>query len=876
MISIKNLTKIYKSKNKSGCIALDKISFDLPDSGMVFILGKSGSGKSTLLNLIGGLDGFNKGEICFNGARLSRFRSKDYYDYRGNHVGFVFQDYHLLDELTVKENIALALDISDESHGRKIKDALKKVGMEEYATRYPKELSGGQKQRIAMARAIVKNPDIILCDEPTGNLDVNTSRQLLELLKEISKSRLVIIVSHNIGDAEKYADRVIELANGKICRDVTRKDGYSNAFSLSEETLTLPYNSNLTESEIDTMVRGIRSGKIKKVVQNGDGFTDTENKAYEVGRYRKKRTKMSFKNTFKFTKIFMRSKFLSFTVTAFMAALIVSCFAVFQSFLHFDSNKALADTLVKNELDAIVYQKRQKLLGSDMLDTNYLLHITDDDIKEFTDAGYNGNVYKLYDHALIALPNGSDIIGAKKSRNAGKNITAFYINETYGVLECNKEFLTGIYGKDGELNVLAGDITQPNRGIIITDYVADSIIFGAKHMYPDYDSLIGVYKYSLSGSRYAVIDAVIETGYEERYTPIKEKIESIQNSSADYTKELAELSTTEEFLKFAEEVQLYLGISYTFSEDYIADMSSSTDFLEWGFGAKLSVTCGENLYELETTPWVTTENKYTKNIAEGHAVLPYSVFNNAAGTNYTPYNVSSFVPTEITLTVYSYDGLALGEKTLLVSELTTINYIYLNSEDFLDLRPCFTSPYSLYFDNVSDVAILNETADRTSFAVNSIESHNASKLNKVVITFEGLFTMFEIFLLVICVIYLMVFGANIIKKNKYQIGVIKALGGKTNQIARIFITQLLLVGMLIFIMSGIGIYIATSLANEILISSVRTHMNIYIYNLTIIDFIPKLTVIDLILVIVITVLSSLAPLIAIHKIKPINIIKAKE
>ncbi|MBE5748565.1 MAG: ABC transporter ATP-binding protein [Clostridiales bacterium] len=190
MISVKHLTKTYKSKNKFDCVALDGISFDLPDSGMIFILGKSGSGKSTLLNMLGGLDNFDSGEICVDGANLSQFSQKDYYDYRGNYVGFVFQDYHLLDELTIEQNVALNLDISAISHDDKITLALQKVGMQKYATRYPQELSGGQKQRIATARAICKDPAVILCDEPTGNLDANTSKQILDLLKEISSDKL--------------------------------------------------------------------------------------------------------------------------------------------------------------------------------------------------------------------------------------------------------------------------------------------------------------------------------------------------------------------------------------------------------------------------------------------------------------------------------------------------------------------------------------------------------------------------------------------------------------------------------------------------------------------------------------------------------------
>ena len=223
MIRIKDLTKKYKSKNKRVCTALDKVSLTLPDSGMIFIIGKSGSGKSTLLNMIGGLDGFDGGEIIAGGNNLSKFKDRDFYKYRASYVGFIFQDYHLIEELTVSENIRLEAEIANEDN-IDLDSALKSVDLEGYGQRYPDELSGGQKQRVAIARALIKSPKVILCDEPTGNLDKNTSTQIMDLLKDISRERLVLIVSHNMPDAEKYADRIIELSDGHIISDLTKED----------------------------------------------------------------------------------------------------------------------------------------------------------------------------------------------------------------------------------------------------------------------------------------------------------------------------------------------------------------------------------------------------------------------------------------------------------------------------------------------------------------------------------------------------------------------------------------------------------------------------------------------------------------------------
>ena len=169
MISCKNITKIYTSKSKTSTVAIDDISFSLPDKGMIFVCGKSGSGKSTLINLLAGLDDVTSGDIFINGNNVTKLKDDEYDDYRNNYVGFIFQDFCLLDTFTVRDNIAISLNLTGIEDYELVDKALCDVGLDEYGKRYPKELSGGQKQRVAIARALVKNPKFILADEPTGN-----------------------------------------------------------------------------------------------------------------------------------------------------------------------------------------------------------------------------------------------------------------------------------------------------------------------------------------------------------------------------------------------------------------------------------------------------------------------------------------------------------------------------------------------------------------------------------------------------------------------------------------------------------------------------------------------------------------------------------
>ena len=880
MIKVQDLTKIYKSKNRTNCVALDRVSFTLEDSGMVFVLGKSGSGKSTLLNLLGGLDGFDSGEIFFENERLSKFTKYDFYDYRCRHIGFVFQDFHLLEELTVEENIALVLDLESAEHGDLITNALKQVGLEQYGARYPRELSGGQKQRVAMARAIVKNPEVILCDEPTGNLDADNSRQILNLLKEFSKTKLVIIVSHNIPDAENYADRILELCDGQIIRDDIRREGYSNAFDVDEEgTLTLPYNKTLSGEQIGEMVDGIRSGEVKRVVQNDDGFRKIDSKKMELrGRpYARRNSGMSLKKTLFLTRTMMRGKFMRFLVAAITATLIVSCFAVFQSFLNYNVNTSLSHAMIANNEPVMAYQKATITGGSDMLDATNLIHINEEDLAAFGDTKYGDRMHILYDHALPIISGVGDNTGAKRSFDATKNVEKFYIGETYGVLQCDLTLLKHLFGEDIESRVLAGSLDRPNNGIIITDYVADSILYGNSARYEDYDSIIGVY-YSPMNKKYGVIDAIIETGYHQKYDDLQARMDALE--AADDKDGLKELRASDEFLYFAEYVQLVLGISYTFSNDYIADMSSSTDFMELGIPASLSFDIGEGVYQPYSTPRIYDGASQNMNIAPGEVVFPITLFNSIAGTKYTPLNAGEFVPTDVTVTVYSRDKEELGTRTFRVTRLAETGSstagIYLSTEDFLDFRPLMTSPYALYFDDVRAANVLNELAGERNFVVRNVENNMATRLYRLIITFADLFRLFEAFLLAICVVYLCAFGSNVIQRHKYQVGIIKSLGGKTIQIASIFLAQPLVVGVLIIALSGFGIWGATAAANAILLNSMQTHMELEIRLFEIIEFYPHLAIIDLALVVILTMVSAFAPVWAIHNIKPINIIKAKE
>ncbi len=245
MLQLKQIRKQYKTGDLVQT-ALNDVSLNLRDNEFVAILGPSGSGKTTLLNIIGGLDRYDSGDLIINGISTKKYTDRDWDSYRNHTVGFVFQSYNLIPHQTVLANVELALTISGISGAerkRRAAEALEKVGLGNQLHKHPSEMSGGQMQRVAIARALVNNPDILLADEPTGALDSETSIQVMELLKEVAKDRLVVMVTHNPELAQRYATRIVNLKDGVIRSDTM-------PYQPEADALTPPVHKNMGRSSM--------------------------------------------------------------------------------------------------------------------------------------------------------------------------------------------------------------------------------------------------------------------------------------------------------------------------------------------------------------------------------------------------------------------------------------------------------------------------------------------------------------------------------------------------------------------------------------------------------------------------------------------------
>ncbi len=283
MIILEHVNKYFNKHKKNQIHVINDTSIKLENTGLVAFLGSSGSGKTTLLNAIGGLDKINKGKIIINGKTITKKSTYKVDKIRNFNIGYIFQDYNLLDQLTVFDNVALALKIVGIKDSNEIKKrvnyVLEKVGMYRYRNRYANMLSGGERQRVGIARAIVKDPNIIIADEPTGNLDSKNSIEIMNIIKAISKDRLIILVTHERTLAEFYASRIIEIEDGKITSDIDNKHTDALDYRMDNKLYLKDYKVHkiIKDSDVCVNIYGNEKDKfnINVVYQNGNIYIQT-------------------------------------------------------------------------------------------------------------------------------------------------------------------------------------------------------------------------------------------------------------------------------------------------------------------------------------------------------------------------------------------------------------------------------------------------------------------------------------------------------------------------------------------------------------------------------------------------------------------------
>lgn len=377
MIEVKNLKKKYIPKVGSAVNALNGVNLQIEETGLVFILGKSGSGKSTLLNLLGGLDKYDSGDILIKGKSTEEFNQSDFDSYRNTLVGFIFQEYNLLDDFSVGANIALALELQGEkATEEEVNQILRKVDLDGYGNRKTNELSGGQKQRVAIARALVKNPEIILADEPTGALDSNTGIQIFNILKELSNEKLVIVVSHDREFAEKYGDRVIELSDGLIISDIKKvatkinHDDIKELKYIENEGFIIDDEYKLTIEDLDKINEYLKKNQkieIKTKKSRKDShlmvFEESKNnikiKKYDYN-FEMIKSKLPFMMAFKMGASGLKYKKIRLVFTILLSMVSFVLFGITDTLASYNEVNAHTNSIKNNKINDLIYVKEER------------------------------------------------------------------------------------------------------------------------------------------------------------------------------------------------------------------------------------------------------------------------------------------------------------------------------------------------------------------------------------------------------------------------------------------------------------------------------------------------------------------------------------
>ena len=580
------------------------------------------------------------------------------------------------------------------------------------------------------------------------------------------------------------------------------------------------------------------------------------------------------KTSKKLFRMFFKNRMVSILFSVLLASLLMVCFAIFQSFLKFDGNQELSKTLSKHNITSIPLQKGQKDEAGNVA-LNNVKHVFDEEINSFLENGFEGNIYYKFNNTIPIYKLQASKLDVEASLSTASNLQMFYAKETFGVINCSEEFLKSTFGIEGDITYLAKSDIPKKSGIIIPDYVADSILFYELDKTKTYQDLLGDYIY-MSGKTpyvYDYINGIFDTNYEEEYNEIITKFQNVTIDPEEAGRIFNEINTSDLFINFMTNCMNFLGYGFNFEPDY-RELIKASDYRSFLKLNNFSVKTGDDKFTYLTS---TYNFLHKDTLKDDEIIISITNYNKYFGTNYE--TLEEIENKEITFTFYSdrsSNGEEIYTRTYKIVELTKSSSIYINIDGAHDLRNYDIIRYGIYLDNHQNIEQVMETATNLDYVVCSVDTVKLSKINRVLEIFGKFFLFIEVFFLLVTIIFLVNIGLSSIKKNKYEIGVLKAIGTLNFDIMRIFIKQSLIVCILIIIVANIGIYIGTYAANAILVKAFEAILNTTFFDLRLINYIPNIVLIDLIYIAGISLLSFIIPQIFLFRIKPINIIRAKE
>ena len=857
MIQIKNCSKIYEGKVKT--YALDNVSLSLPDKGMVFIIGKSGSGKSTLLNIIAGFDKPSKGDISVCKKSLKKLSNKQLDYYRNSTIGFVFQDFCLVEPFTVYQNIRMSFDFM-RKWGRKkrIDPILESVGLKGFGRRYPKELSAGQKQRVAIARSLAKNPRIILADEPTGNLDSKTTVQILDLMKDISKDRLVIIVSHNKEDAYKYADRIIELSNGGVLSDKIRNENFEFDEKEGRKEIILPSKGRLSDEQLTYINNKIKDKKGKVNLRKSvEEFIDNEEKISSKKDDISFKTNMGIFKNLKYSFMFFKGHFLSLFLTIFIIVFLTTVLSVSIQFGNYNGKYQYNEVIENINLDGLTIRSTEvNELGEDDIPL-YSLPFKDENIYDLANKK-KANVYDVCKFPFNFL-NTKTVAISLMNTSTLKNGCLTYLDSC---VICDEDYIRDLFSDEyGNFILLAGSIKENSDGIIITDFVANSFL----HLFPNYnfDSYNSIVNNDFLMKNYGFkVDAIVYTNYLEKY---KDLLKDIDQNKTELTVEHSGL-----FDKLLYEYGVVYSTNPNFRDVY----------------SKNLVNANMNAIYLRSVSFVSDEYEYDSgttlltfaNLKEDSIWLTYGLYNNLFGTSISANDKSEFVSRDVHIKINDGNGGVVLDKVFKITNVyqTSVKGIYISKsyqKEIID-KSIFISAVKVVGEDLDDIVTYSLN---NGLYVCSSRIGIVTKAIDVIRVFSKLFDLLFIIMIVAIAILIIINAMNLINKNIYNIGICRSMGAHIGEIGIIYGVQMIVFGVLIIGLSLLADYFTTNAINYLIVNNISKFLSVPgVSEITYIYFNPLITNYCSGVIVTLIIITIIMPIIIVRKKNPVDIIKSRK